>query len=63
MHGQELPRWESTTIVFRCKLLTTWSNATEVAQRATPNCSRLQPAPDMGVRDGMPNWLAGAYSI
>ena len=37
---------------------TTCSNATEVAQWATPSCSRPQPATDNGVRDGRSNRVA-----
>ena len=40
------------------QLSTTCSNATAVAQRGTPSCSRPLPATDNGVRDGISKWLA-----
>ena len=50
---KESLRGESTTTV--CVVKYHCSNATEVAQYATPSCSRPQPATHNGVRDGTSN--------
>ena len=49
-YGQKPPSGESTTpeCVVNYQLL---SNATKVAKRGAPNCSRPQPAPDNNVRE------------
>ena len=47
-----------TNIITYHQLSTTSSNATEVAQRAAPNCSLPEPATDNDVRDGGSKWLA-----
>ena len=39
------------------QISTTSCNATEVAQWASPSCSRPQPSTDNGVSDGRSNWL------
>ena len=48
-------------IYYHCswsQLLTTCSNATEIARWAVPSCNRPLLATDHGVRDGRSNWLA-----
>ena len=51
------PLEEKLLLLLVGKILTSFSNATEVAQWATPSCSRPQRASDNGVRDGRSNLL------
>ena len=55
-YGEEPPSLESATTEcgVNYQLLAVIS---EVAQWETPGCSRPQPAPDNGARDGRSNWL------